>query len=236
VAQKGSVVVRIHRNVIYHPCDRMSHVQDALETMAKSSSLAWIFSRRSCLALGTAVLLLALPSRVQAQAQSRASSISVQPQAQPMESLPASSAVRGKDLFSGQVRFQNGGPPCASCHSIAGLPFPGGGTLGPDLTREYDKLGPQGIQVAMKTLYFPVMDAIYGHQQLTPEEQADLLAFFQQATSQKEARGHTQVIILIALGIFVILLLLTRFLWRDRLQSVRRKMVERAMREGGSSS
>lgn len=88
----------------------------------------------------------------------------------------------------------------------------------------------------MKTLYFPVMDSIYGHQQLTPEEQADLLAFFQEAVTQKGTLWNTQVIILIALGVFVILLLLTQFLWRDRLKSVRKSMVERAMREGRSHS
>lgn len=153
-------------------------------------------------------------------------------QAQPL--LGQGNAIRGEAFFVGEAQFHNGGPPCASCHSIAGLPFPNGGTLGPDLTSVSHKLGPQGVQIALKTLYFPVMDAIYDHHPLTSEEQADLIAFFREASTQPKPRWNTQIIVLIAFGSFLILLLLTRYLWRNRLKSVRRKMVERAMREGWS--
>lgn len=61
----------------------------------------------------------------------------------------------GEALFTGQRRFQNGGPPCATCHSVATLPFPSGGTMAPDLTHEYSKLGPEGMHYALRTLYFP---------------------------------------------------------------------------------
>ena len=62
--------------------------------------------------------------------------------------------------------------------------FPGGGTLGPDLTRAYRKLGPRGTQSAMQTLYFQVMTPIYSVHPLGSEEQADLMAFLEQAESQ----------------------------------------------------
>jgi len=140
--------------------------------------------------------------------------------------------LRGEALFVGEAQFQNGGPPCASCHSIAGLPFPNGGTLGPDLTSVYHKLGLQGMQIAIKTLYFPVMDSIYDRHPLTLDEQADLIAFFREASTQPKPRWNTQIIVLIAFGSFLILLLLTRYLWRNRLKSVRRTMVESAMRQG----
>lgn len=35
----------------------------------------------------------------------------------------------GETLFTGRRRFQNGGPPCATCHNVATLPFPSGGTM-----------------------------------------------------------------------------------------------------------
>ena len=45
----------------------------------------------------------------------------------------------GESLFQGTTRFANGGPACAACHTVGSLPFPGGGTMGPDLTHEYSK-------------------------------------------------------------------------------------------------
>ncbi|MGH9448362.1 MAG: c-type cytochrome, partial [Terriglobia bacterium] len=119
---------------------------------------------------------------------------------------------------------------------IAGLPFPNGGTLGPDLTGVYHKLGPQGIETAMKTLYFHVMTSIYDQRPLTLQERADLVAFFEEAASKPTPRLNTQLIALIAFIGFLILLSITRFVWRDRLKSVRRTMVERAMRQGGFHS
>ncbi len=44
------------------------------------------------------------------------------------------SSSTGEALFVGAIRLTNGGPPCRICHSVAGIPFPNGGTLGPDLT------------------------------------------------------------------------------------------------------
>src|SRR6185312_14386962 len=35
-------------------------------------------------------------------------------------------AKAGEALFIGRIRLANGGPPCISCHSVSGLPFPNG--------------------------------------------------------------------------------------------------------------
>lgn len=140
-------------------------------------------------------------------------------------------ASRGEALFTGKVRFRNRGPACASCHSIAGLAFPNGGTLGPDLTGAYRKLGPQGIQPAMRTLFFNVMTPIYDQHPLTPEEQSDLIAFFEETTSVQPPRGNTQVIVGISLVGCVALLVITGAVWHNRLKSVRKTLVERARRQ-----
>src|ERR1051325_2607148 len=98
------------------------------------------------------------------------------PPAQVAGNIARASAPHGEELFTGRSHLRNQGPACISCHRIAGLPFPNGGTLGPDLTGAYKKLGPQGTQSAMQTLYFKVMTPIYGTHPLFPDEQADLMA------------------------------------------------------------
>jgi hypothetical protein len=90
------------------------------------------------------------------------------------------------------------------------------------------------MRVATKTLYFHVMTAIYDPHPLTLSERADLVAFFEQAATQPKPRLNTEIVALIAFIGFLILLGITHFAWRDRVKSVRRKMVERALREGRS--
>ena len=153
---------------------------------------------------------------------------------QPIPGGTQVSALRGERLFTGDTHLRNGGPACVSCHSIAGIPFPGGGTLGPDLTRAYRKLGPRGTQSAMQTLYFQVMTPIYGVHPLGSEEQADLMAFLEQAESRRQSQWSTQIVLLAALLLGAAFVALTGFLWRDRVKSVRRALVQRATGQGAS--
>lgn len=156
--------------------------------------------------------------------------------AQQVVALPPGSAARGEALFSGEIRLQNGGPACKACHSIAGLSFPNGGTLGPNLTGVYKKLGLHGMQVSMKTLYFHVMTPIYDPHPLTLQEQSDFIAFFKEAGTKPPPRWNTQIVAIIGFIGFLILLAVSGFAWRKRIKPVRRTMVERAMRQGGRSS
>lgn len=146
--------------------------------------------------------------------------------------LPAGSAARGEALFTGEIPLQNGGPACQACHSIAVLPFPNGGTLGPNLTGVYSKLGLHGMQVSMKTLYFHVMTPIYNPRPLTLAEQSDLIAFFKSAeTTPPHSAENTGIVALIGFIGFLILLAVSGFLWRDRIKPVRRTLVECARRQ-----
>src|ERR1017187_4342089 len=95
------------------------------------------------------------------------------------------SAFAGRTLFMGTVRFKNGGPACSACHSVASLPFPQGGTLGPDLTRAYSKLGPEGLNSALETLFFPAMTPLFAYRPLTDDERRNLAAFFQDVDGQQ---------------------------------------------------
>lgn len=147
------------------------------------------------------------------------------------------SAARGESLFTGRAAFRNGGPACISCHSIAGLTFPNGGTLGPDLTQTYTKLGPAGTRAAMQTLYFPTMIPVYRDHQLVSQEQADLVMFFKQTTAETKPQSAwtTQILMLAAFVLSIIFVALTAFFWRKRVLSVRRALVARATGQGARS-
>jgi len=137
-------------------------------------------------------------------------------------------AAVGAALFTGQRRFQNGGPPCANCHTVATLPFPSGGTMAPDLTHEYSKLGPEGMHYALRTLYFPAMNALFLKRQLTDQEERDLSALFASADSAKQVKSHTGLFGGAAVLGFLVLVGITWISGRGRVHSVRRKLLRRA--------
>jgi mono/diheme cytochrome c family protein len=135
----------------------------------------------------------------------------------------------GEALFTGRVRMQNGGPACITCHTAAGVPFPYGGTMGPDLTREYSKLGPLGVTVALKTLGFPAMTPVFQNRPLTVTEQQELAAFFQSIYLRRPPASPTRAIGLASLAVLAGLLLGTRLVVRlRRVRPVRQRLHEQA--------
>jgi mono/diheme cytochrome c family protein len=89
--------------------------------------------------------------------------------------------ARGEKLYTGAASLANGGTACNACHTVSGVGFLGGGALGPDLTHAFTKFGgATGMNATLTGLPFPSMQPIFANKALTPEEQADLLAFFQQ--------------------------------------------------------
>lgn len=93
-------------------------------------------------------------------------------------------AEQGKALFSGQTSFTNRGTPCIACHSTAGISAVGGGVLGPDLTHVFGRLGDAGLSSALVALPYPTMKGVFVNAPLTPQEQADLFAYFQETDLQ----------------------------------------------------
>jgi hypothetical protein len=148
-------------------------------------------------------------------------------QGQGSQAYPQGSALAGKRLFVGATQFRNGGPPCAACHGIAGVAFPNGGSLGPDLTGSYAKLGPLGLDAALQTLYFPAMTPIFKARPLTPQEREDLTAFFAAAQSSTPPRDHTAMLAGIALAGCAALLGLTWATARHQPEPVRQSLVRR---------
>ncbi len=135
----------------------------------------------------------------------------------------------GEGYFSGRIAFRNSGPPCMACHSVRGIKYLGGGTLGPDLTTAYGALG-QGIVPMLVNVPFPTMKPIFDQHPLTEEEARDIATFLQVSTSQQPANLTTRIIV-ISLIAFVILMIIGLIIWRERLVSVRKALVEKSRQE-----
>jgi hypothetical protein len=140
--------------------------------------------------------------------------------------LPAGDPSIGRALFTGDDHLQNGGPPCLACHSVAGVPALGGGTLASDLTSAYDKHGDLGLAGVLADLGFPVMEPIYEGRPLTSDEQAHLRTFLQAAATEQRPQP-TGRLGLLAVGGFLVLMALAPLVWRRRLRGVRRSLLER---------
>ena len=148
---------------------------------------------------------------------------------EPAPAGPQGSASRGAELFRGTIRFANGAPACGACHTVAAIPFPNGGSLGPDLTRAYSRFGPQGTKIVLNTLYFPTMAPIFREHPLNDQEQADLYAFLQNVNGKTRPVGLEIIFALIAIGGCLVLLAITALAGKGRVHSVRRAMLARAM-------
>lgn len=136
-------------------------------------------------------------------------------------------AERGRALFTGAVRFENGGPPCMGCHSIGGIGALGGGALGPDLS----KIPGVAISAILNAKVLPPnMDPIFnqetGRTPITPEEVADLAAFAGTASSAERSTSAAGVLLAISLTVAAVLVVLGHLMWRNRANGVRRPMVE----------
>ena len=140
---------------------------------------------------------------------------------------------RGEKLFTGVISFQNGGAPCLACHTVSGVAPLGGGSLGPDLTGIYNRLGPAGLPSVLAALPFPTMQPIYGTRPLTPQEQGDLAAMFSAAAGRKPIDSSPRIIVLAVAGL-LLFLILGGVVWRRRLGSVRRALIDYVTRKGGA--
>ena len=144
----------------------------------------------------------------------------------PAPAPPAGDPGRGKVLFMGAVHLRNDGAPCMGCHSIDRAGALGGGVMGPDLTQAFAKYGAGGLASVLANIPLPTMKPIYADHPLAPEEQADLRAFIQAASNQQ--RVNTDVLVLVlSLAGFSAAMIVVGMVWRRRLRSVRRPLVER---------
>lgn len=135
----------------------------------------------------------------------------------------------GMALFTGSAKFQNDGPACISCHTIAGINMPGG-ALGPELTKAGETYGRDGISSVLKDIPFPTMQPVYSNKPLTDEEGANLGEFIAGVNTSVPAKSFKDSVFLITAGI-VIFVAIMQVAWGGRLKNVRRTLVNNTMRK-----
>ncbi len=140
----------------------------------------------------------------------------------------------GRKLFLGMKPFASGGTACMACHSVQDNSTLGGGTMGPDLTQVYHRLGERkGFSAWMAAIPSPTMKPLYDKHPLTEEEIHVLSAYFakvSEVASQPETIAHQRdtrfnFFIFGAVGA-VLLMVAIALLYHNRFRTVRRALVE----------
>ena len=139
----------------------------------------------------------------------------------------------GTEFFLGTRKLSQGGPACISCHTLGTLNGLGGGRLGPDLTRVYERLGSRkATGTWLSAPATATMQAVFRQHPLPSEEILPLLSVFEDASRRSQpADTESQANFLIvgfagaSLG-----LLLMGWIWRNRVRTVRRTLVSTAQR------
>ena len=135
-------------------------------------------------------------------------------------------AERGRRLFNGQLEFENGGSSCITCHSLPGLGFLGGGSLGIDLLTS--ELTAAEIASSLTNVNYKLMKDIYTDRPLSAEEVNDVVTFIQEAqTSNDKDPDDFWFVLLGACGVIVCFFII-QVLWSKRLKSVRKDLLNRS--------
>ncbi|WP_164021253.1 c-type cytochrome [Pyxidicoccus trucidator] len=99
------------------------------------------------------------------------------PTAKPGTDATPEEIARGRQLFEGTEALAQGGPACFGCHDVRGLGVAGGGTLGPNLTFSFARLGDRHMTPFLAKLDTPLMRELYAKAPLTEEEQYAVKAY-----------------------------------------------------------
>jgi len=157
----------------------------------------------------------------QAQSQFGGVSITDQP-------FSAQEVALGRELFLGLRSLNGGGVSCAACHTVGSMGGLGGGRLGPDLTRVYERLGDRkAVGTWLMAPATPTMQAVFREKALTQDEILALLAYLEESrVAQPSDQTQIMTFFLLGLGGMVLGLVALQGAWRQRLRAVRRPLVE----------
>jgi mono/diheme cytochrome c family protein len=142
--------------------------------------------------------------------------------------LTATDVAIGRQLFFGTRPLANGGPACSSCHTLGTFTGLGGGRLGPDLTRVYERLGGRkAVGMWLSAPATPTMQAVFRKSAIQPDEILPLLAVMEDAGKQGREADQSSLLkfFLIGFGGMVAGLAILERLWRGRLRAVRSPLV-----------
>lgn len=143
--------------------------------------------------------------------------------------------AQGKALFLGNLRAQEGGPPCLSCHSVAELSGFGGGRLGPDLTLAFERLGGRkGLAQWLSAPATPTMQSLFAKKPLASSEVLAVVAFLEDSAKRGgQVRAETPLeFFLMGVGGLVLVLWVFGAVWRFRFRAVRVPLVRKASLRG----
>lgn len=149
------------------------------------------------------------------------------------EPFTAADVARGRRLFRGEAALANGGPSCLSCHTVRGVAALGGGRLGPDLTKVYERMqGRKNLASWLLAPATPTMRPIYAGASLSNDEIVSLVAFLEEEARQEgEATRTAQTtFLLLGLGGAALGFVILDAVWRKRFRAVRRTLVRNATR------
>ena len=95
------------------------------------------------------------------------------------------------------------------------------------MTNVFNRYGETGLAATLHSLPFPTMQGVYDNHPLTEDEIADLYAYFMK---ENQATAQSSGISFVIFGLigFVILLLISQFIWRKRVTEIRRPLLGEA--------
>ena len=134
----------------------------------------------------------------------------------------------GRQIFTGERALANAGPACISCHQARGLRGLGGGRLGPDLTKVYERMqGRKNLAAWMQAPATPTMGPLFTQSTLTNEEIVPLVAYLEDETrkSGPDPAGPELRFLLMGLGGAAVGLFGADTIWRRRFRGVRKSMI-----------
>ena len=168
--------------------------------------------------------LLALIEEESAEDESQFSGLSIGD-----EPFTALDITRGREIFLGTRAPENGAPACIACHTSRGLGGLGGGRLGPDLTRVYERLGGRKSLAAwLQAPATEVMRPVFSGHNLSNDEIVGLVAYLEdQARLGGEAPQTFQsALLVIGLVGAALAFFLADTLWKGRFKGVRIPLVK----------
>ncbi len=146
----------------------------------------------------------------------------------PVTTATDADVARGRAFFLGDQRLKNGAAPCISCHTVRGTgSVVAGGLLAKDLTNVFGRLGDEGLDRALASPAFPLMNKIFADHPLDPAEGFALRAFLYRSNlGQPKPDAFWSVLLVAMLGAVLVLVILNAA-WARRLQGVRKPLTRR---------
>jgi len=142
----------------------------------------------------------------------------------------AEDIARGRAIFLGAQKLEKGGSPCVFCHHVSNLGGLGGGRLGPDLTKVYERLGGQkNLDAWLQAPATTTMQPMFQQYPLTSQEIPTLVAFLEDSATTGDPANAVGLLyfFLLALGGTVVGLISFDTAWKHRFRSVRSALVHK---------